>query len=129
MDRDELYESLRVVIGRGRNELQTGRASRLFRHEATTRLLTNMFTEREAELVVSCFDSCGEALTGEELAQKAGIPEDELRAVFDDMNDKGKLLKIGRRRYMLLPYIPSTSERYFIRRRDCLLYTSDAAGR
>ena len=118
MDRDELYESLRVVIGRGRNEIQTGRASRLFRHDATTRLLTNMFTEREAELVVSCFDSCGEALTAEELAQKAGIAEDELRGVFDDMNDKGKLLKVGRTRYMLLPYIPSASERYFIRRRD-----------
>ena len=67
MDRGELYEALRVVIGRGRNELQTGRASRLFRHEATTKLLTNMFTERKAELVVKCFDSCGEALTAEEL--------------------------------------------------------------
>ena len=118
MERDELYEALRVVIGRGRNELQTGRASRLFRHEATTRLLTNMFAEREAELVVKCFESCGEALTTEELAQKAGIPEDELRAVFDDMDHKGKLLKLGATRYMLLPYIPSASERYFIRRRD-----------
>ena len=95
MDRDELYEALRVVIGRGRNELQTGRASRLFRHEATTKLLTNMFTEREAELVVNCFDSCGEALTTEELAQKVGIPEDELCAVFDDMDHKGKLIKVG----------------------------------
>jgi len=118
MDREELYEKLRVVIGRGRNELQTGRASRLFRCEATTKLLTNMFTEREAELVVKCFDTCGEALTAEELAQKAGISEDELRAVFDDMDDKGKLLKLGETRYMLLPYIPSASERYFIRRRD-----------
>ncbi len=118
MERDELYEALRVVIGRGRNELQTGRASRLFRHEATTRLLGNMFTEGEAELVVKCFDVCGEALTAEELAQKAGIPEDELRAVFDDMDHKGKLLKLGETQYMLLPYIPSASERYFSRRRD-----------
>ncbi|MCP4749250.1 MAG: 4Fe-4S dicluster domain-containing protein, partial [Proteobacteria bacterium] len=102
----------------GRNAIETGQASILPKHEITTKLLTNLFTEEEARLMVACFDKCGEAIPAEELAKKAGVSEAELTAAFDDMNDKGKLLKISRNRYLVLPYVPSTSERYFLHRRD-----------
>ena len=118
MEKAEMYDKIRFIIGRGRNEIETGRASVLPKHPVTEKLLTNLFSEKEAELIVACFDKCGEALTTDELAQKANIPVSELTAVFEDMSKKGKLLRIDATSYMLLPYVPSTSERYFIRRND-----------
>jgi ferredoxin len=118
MEKAELYDKIRFIIGRGRNEIETGRASVLPKHPVTEILLMNLFTEKEAELIVACFDKCGEALAADELAKKADIPVSELTSVFDDMDSKGKLMKIRGNRYLLLPYVPSTSERYFIRRND-----------
>jgi len=118
MDQSQIYEKLRLIIGRGANEIQTGRASILPKHPATTRLLTNLFSSEEASILITCFDRCGDPLTLEVLSKKAGIPESELRRRLDDMNDKGKILKIGQKRYMMLPYVPATSERYFVHRKD-----------
>ena len=118
MEKAEIYDRLRFIIGKGRNEIETGRASVLPKHPVTDKLLTNLFNEKEAMLIVACFEKCGEALSAEDLAKKANIPVADLIEVFDDMNSKGKLLKVSGNRYMLLPYVPSTSERYFIRRKD-----------
>ncbi|MBU4317393.1 MAG: 4Fe-4S dicluster domain-containing protein [Proteobacteria bacterium] len=118
MDREDVYEKLRTIIGRGANQIQTGRASILPKHPATTKLLTNLFAENEANLLINCFELCGEALTLDVLSEKSGMPQSEIRLTFDDMNDKGKIMKIGRDRYMLLPYVPATSERYFVHRKD-----------
>ena len=118
MEKAELYDKLRIVIGIGQNAIQTGRASVLPKHPVTEKLLSNLFNEKEAELIVTCFDKCGEPLTADELAEKSGMPVAELTEIFDNMDHKGTLMKITRNRYLLLPYVPSTSERYFIRRRD-----------
>jgi len=118
MEREEVYDKLRILLGKGRNEIETGRASILPKHPVTDKLLTNLYSEQEARLMIACFDKCGEAQPAAELAEKAGVSESELMAAFDDMTKKGKLLKISDNRYMVLPYIPSTSERYFIHRRD-----------
>lgn len=118
MEKAELYDKLRIIIGIGRNEIETGRASVLPKHPVTEKLLTNLFSEKEAQLLVACFDKCGEPFTAEELSKKAGVPVSELTTVFDDMVHKGKIVGISRNRYLLSPYVPSTSERYFIRRRD-----------
>ncbi|MCP4754366.1 MAG: hypothetical protein GY866_26070, partial [Proteobacteria bacterium] len=62
MEREEIYDKLRIVLGTGRNAIETGQASILPKHEITTKLLTNLFTEEEARLMVACFDKCGEAI-------------------------------------------------------------------
>ena len=118
MSNEELYDKLRIIMGKGRNEIETRRASILPKHEVTEKLLTNLFSEKEAQLIVACFDKCGEAKPAEELAKLANVSTAELMETFDDMNEKGKLLRISGSRYMILPYIPATSERYFIHRRD-----------
>ena len=118
MNQESVYEKLRMIIGRGLNEIRTGRAAILPRHKATFKLLSNMFDPQEAELLVKCFTQCGEALTLEELSQRAGLSASILQPLFDDMNDKGKIMKIGKSRYMLLPYVPAASERYFVHRKD-----------
>ena len=38
-----------MIIGRGANQIQTGRASILPKHPATTKLLTNLFSSEEAK--------------------------------------------------------------------------------
>ena len=118
MQKEQIYEALRMIIGRGANEIQTGRASILPKHPATTKLLTTLFSEKEAHLLITCFKQCGEALPIDVLSQKTGLGESELRSIFDDMDDKGKIIKIGQDRYMLLPYVPATSERYFVHKKD-----------
>lgn len=127
MEKAALYDKLRIIIGIGRNEIETGRASVLPKHPVTEKLLTNLFTEQEARLIVACFTKCGEPFSAEELAKKSGMPETEVAAIFDDMDHKGKVLKISRNRFLLLSYIPSTQERYFIRRRDDLEWMKNVA--
>ena len=87
MEREEVYDKLRILLGKGRNEIETGRASILPKHPVTDKLLTNLYSEQEARLMIACFDKCGEAQPAAELAEKAGVSVSELMAAFDDMNE------------------------------------------
>lgn len=111
MAESDLYENLRRLLGSG------GNAIGLPKHEVTRKLLTNMFPEEEAKILISSFDKCGEPINIRTLSKKSGVPKEELNKIFDDMYHKGKLMKLGPL-YILLPYLPGGFEVYFTTNRD-----------
>lgn len=117
MGQSELYEKLRIMLGSGPNEIETGNAVGLPKHEVIYKLLSNMFTEKEAEILVNGFLKAGEAKSSEEIAEAMDIPEPEMKEILRDMRYKGKIISI-RGNFMSVPLYPGGFEVYFIRNRD-----------
>lgn len=89
MAESDLYENLRRLLG------SSGNAIGLPKHEVTRKLLTNMFLEEEAKILISSFDKCGELINIRTISKKSGVPKEELTEILDDMYHKGKLMKLG----------------------------------
>ncbi len=117
MGQTELYEKLRVMLGTGPNEIATGNAIGLPKHEVIYTLLTNMFTGHEAEILVNGFKKAGEARSLEDIAEAMDMPESEMKEILSDMRYKGKLIS-SRGNYMVIPLYPGGFEVYFTRDRD-----------
>lgn len=117
MEKTELYEKVRVILGTGPNEIATGNAFALPRHPATFKMLNNLFSEKEARIIVDGFQQAGKAMTLDEIASPAGIPLTELKGILDDMCTKGKLVR-NRTHYMVIPLYPGGFEVYFTRDKD-----------
>ncbi len=97
----ELYEKLRRLLKGG-----------LPKHEITYKLISNMYTEEEAEILVSSFKKAGKPVNIRDIAKPSGVPRDKLKKILNNMYDKGKLTKLGTL-YVLLPYLPGGFEVYF----------------
>ena len=97
----ELYEKLRILLKGG-----------LPKHEITYKLISNMYTEEEAKILVSSFKKAGKPMHIREIAKLSDVPRPRLKEILNDMYDKGKLTKLGPL-YILLPYLPGGFELYF----------------
>jgi hypothetical protein len=107
----ETYEKLRVLLSpQGFVPLP--------KHEQTDKLLTNLYSEEEAELVTTCFKEFRGKVTFEEIKALTGIPEKELGDMLMDMLRKGKMRVEGETDYYMLAYLPGVFEDYFTLNRD-----------
>ena len=111
MVENDLYEKLRQLLSLGEKVIG------LPKHEITLKLLTNMYTEEEAKLLVSSFKKCGTPLNIKKISKISGMLIEEITPILEDMRYKGKLMKLGPL-YMLLPYLPGGFEVYFTTNRD-----------
>jgi Pyruvate/2-oxoacid:ferredoxin oxidoreductase delta subunit len=107
----ELYEKLRKLLSSGGNALG------LPKHEQTFKLLSNMFLEDEAKILTTAFEKSGQPLSLRQIAASSGMSKDILKPILEDMNFKGKIMKLGPL-YSVLPYLPGLFEVYFTHDRD-----------
>ena len=102
----ELYEKLRRLLRGG-----------LPKHDVTYRLVSNMYPEEEARILVSSFKRTGKPISIGEISKLSEVPEDKLKEILSNMVSKGKLLRAGPM-YILLPYLPGGFEVYFTNSTD-----------
>ncbi len=74
MGQTELYEKLRVMLGTGPNEIATGNAIGLPKHEVIYTLLTNMFTGQEAEKTILPYEILKEHILNMKTDEFAVLP-------------------------------------------------------
>jgi hypothetical protein len=110
-DMSEIYEKLRVLLSpKGFVQLP--------KHELTDKLLTNLYSEEEAKLIVTCFKGFRVKESFEEVKEQSGIPEKELSDMLTEMLQKGKMRSEGEFDFYMLAYLPGVFEDYFTVNRD-----------
>lgn len=102
----DLYDKLRRLLRGG-----------LPKHEVTYKLVSNMYTEEEAKILITSFKKAGKPVSFRDIAKDSGVPKDRLKEILDDMYNKGKLIKMGPL-FVLLPYLPGGFEVYFTNNTD-----------
>lgn len=107
----DLYEKLRLLLSKGENVIG------LPKHEVTMKLLKNMFSQQEAEILTSSFSKVSVPMNVKKISRLSNIAIDDLTDILEDMYHKGKLIKLGTL-YVLLPYLPGGFEVYFTTNRD-----------
>jgi hypothetical protein len=88
------------------------------KHELTVKLLTNLYSEEEAKLVVTCFKEFRGKVSFEKIKELTGIPEKELSDMLMEMLRLGKVRREGEADYYMLAYLPGVFEEYFTLNRD-----------
>ena len=107
----ETYEKLRLLLSpQGFIPLP--------KHEQTEKLLTNLYSDEEAELVTTCFKEFRGKVSFEEIKALTGIPEKKLGDMMTGMLRKGKIRVEGETDYYMLAYLPGVFEDYFTLNRD-----------
>jgi len=108
---EDVYEKLRIL-------LSPKGFAQLPKHELTVKLLTNLYSEEEAKLVVTCFKEFRGKVSFEEIKELTEIPEKELGDMLLEMNRLGKVRREGETDYYMLAYLPGVFEDYFTLNRD-----------
>ena len=111
MTATDTYERLRLLLS------PEGFAT-LPRHELTDKLLTNLYSEAEAELVTTCFEKFREKTSFEKICELTGQPEAEVSDMLQHMLETGKIRREGDTDYYMLAYLPGVFEDYFTVNRD-----------
>ncbi len=106
----ESYEKLRIV-------LSPSIGVQLPQNALVEKLLTNMFTEREAFVVAEGMRKAIRPVLVRTIRKRTHLPDEELKKILDNMRYTGKILKIGPFR-LVLPYLPGGFEFYFTNNRD-----------
>jgi len=86
------------------------------KHKKIIKLLKVFWDEDEIKLL-SYFSKSGKFISKKELAEKSGIPKEEVKLILARSVKNGTIGNKGAR-YMLLPLIPGIFEKYFIVRKD-----------
>ena len=107
----ETYERLRILLS------PKGFAY-LPEHELTDKLLTNLYSEAEATLIIACFKEFREKVSFEKIKDLTDIPEKEASEMLTDMLELGKIRRDGEADYYMLAYLPGVFEDYFTINRD-----------
>ena len=107
----ETYEKLRVF-------LSPQGFAQLPKHELTTKLLTNLYSEVETNLILDCFKGFRETVSFEKIKEVSGIPEKELGEMLMEMLRLGKIRIDPDGSYYMLAYLPGVFEDYFTVDRD-----------
>jgi len=110
IDKDQLYEDLRQF-------LSPEKSLKLPKNDTTKKLLTHMYTETEAYVIVEGFKKTLSPRLGWSIKRKTKIPKQKIQEMLEDMIYKGKLIKKGPF-YLIFPYIPGGFEFYFTTNRD-----------
>ncbi len=107
----EVYEKLRVLLSpKGFVQLP--------KHKLTDNLLTNLYSEEEAKLVVTCFKEFRGKVSFEKIRELTGLPEKELKDMLMEMLKKGKMRAESKSEFFMLAYLPGVFEDYFTVNRD-----------
>jgi len=106
MEREELYERLRII-------LSAMSAVPLPRHEAAFKLLTNMFDEDEAEVIVAGLKQIGAPASLADIAEAMGRPAEEMASRLEAMAYKGLIRKAPPESYVAAAYSPGTIMNYY----------------
>jgi Pyruvate/2-oxoacid:ferredoxin oxidoreductase delta subunit len=103
---NEMYEQIRVLL------CPQGFAQ-LPKHELTDKLLVNLYSKDEAELVTACFQNIMEKVSFDKIRELTGLPEDKLADMLLQMMIRGKIRREGDADYYMLGYLPGVFEDYF----------------
>lgn len=106
MATNETYEQLRVL-------LSAPGFQPLPEHELTDKLLTNLYSEAEAALVVSSFKKINDSVDFDSICESSGKPADEVADMLKEMVRTGKIRPRGDKDYYMLAYLPGVFEDYF----------------
>ena len=98
MIRNDLYERLRVLLS-----LET--IVPLPKHEASYELLESLFSETEAEIVLSGFQQIDKLMPVPDISRNMGMPETELLGTLERMADRGLIFKASEQNYMAIDYV------------------------
>jgi ferredoxin len=107
MEYNELYEKLRVL-------LNFGSVIPLPKHKITHNLLTNMFDEEEAKIIVLGIKKVYTPVNLSEISNSLKVNETNIRQKLDDMVDKGLIKNNPPEAYIALPYYPGILPNYYI---------------
>lgn len=107
---DEPYEKLRVL-------LSPSLGVPLPKSELTQKLLTNMFTEEEAQIISKGVKKALRPTTIRRFRKRNKLRRMDAKKKLKDMKFKGKIIKVG---FILVmpPYLPGLFEVYFTNNRD-----------
>ena len=83
------------------------------KHELTEKLLKNMYSEEEAIFLATCLDKTWEKLTFTQASELTGKPVEEIRTLWTDMLQKGKVPYDGEEHIFISAYLPGVFESYF----------------
>ena len=86
------------------------------KHEKILELL-KVFWDEETIRVLSFFPNAGTPISPDEVAEKAGIPKQEVKKLLKQANKRRTLARIGTK-FSLMPLLPGIFEAYFIARQD-----------
>jgi len=107
---NEDYDKLRLLLSPPMGvPLQKG--------ELTDKLLRNMYTEEEAFIVANGIKKALRPVSVRYIRKRVKIPKKQLKEKLNDMDYKGKIIKISRF-YLIPPYLPGLFEFYFTHDRD-----------
>lgn len=87
------------------------------KNELVDKLLTNIFSEQEAFIVAEGIRKALRPVSVRKIRKRTRIPKKELKKKLDDMNYRGKIVKIGFI-CVMPPYLPGLFEVYFTNNRD-----------
>ncbi|MHA1147919.1 MAG: indolepyruvate ferredoxin oxidoreductase subunit alpha [Promethearchaeota archaeon] len=104
------YEKLRVL-------LSPSLGVPLPKNELVEKLLTNIFTEEEANLISKGIKKTLRPTTIRRFRKRNKMKKKEAKQILNDMRFKGKIIKVG---FLLVmpPYLPGLFEVYFTNNRD-----------
>ena len=86
MSTTSLYEDLRLLLSKGENVIG------LPKHPISMKLLKNMFTEKEAQILTSSFEKVSSPMNIKKISRLSNVPIDELTEILEEMYYKGKLI-------------------------------------
>ncbi len=107
---NENYEKLRRL-------LSPPMGVQLHKNELTDKLLRNIYTEDEAFIVANGIKKPLRPVSVRSIKKRVKLPKKQLKDILNDMEYKGKILKIGRF-FLIPPYLPGLFEFYFTHDRD-----------
>jgi len=109
-DSEEVYDKVREL-------LSPSMGVPLPKNELTEKLLTNIFTEKEAFIVANGIKKALRPTTVRKIRKRTGIPRKELKEILEEMNYRGKIIKKSFF-CVMPPYLPGLFEVYFTHNRD-----------
>lgn len=86
------------------------------KHRKVKKLMKVFWNEEEIKLL-SHFDAADKNMSLEQLEERSGMPEDEIKEILSRSAENGTISKVGAK-YCLEPLLPGIFEKYFQRSKD-----------
>ncbi|HUY00131.1 MAG TPA: 4Fe-4S dicluster domain-containing protein [Candidatus Deferrimicrobium sp.] len=87
------------------------------KHEKVYELM-KVFWDEDTIKLLSHFPNAGQEISVDELAEKSGLEQKEIKKILKKAVERRTLAKIGAKSYTLHPLLPGVFEPYFISRKD-----------
>lgn len=87
-------------------------------NELTHQVLTSIFTDQEIFIIAKGFRKSLRPTSIGKICKRTNIPKKELKPILNNMDEMGKLMKVGGPFYVIPSYLPGVFEMYFIACKD-----------